>query len=278
MDRAVSFSNVGSGRVLIVDSDVTSRVKWSRMLEIMGYQVRQAGSGEEALAQLELAPVDVAFFDLPLPDIGDPELLQQARHLSAEMLIIVQNSQPTIESTVAAIKVGATDYMIGLANAKLVVDTITGALRKQAREQERQNELLSQQVETYLASKGMDRGTSVDELPPDRKLLAYHGFCLDRQSRSLTLQGDEDKLVELTKGESDVLAALMSRPGSAMSCREIVRIAFRYESPESEAQSVVRPYISRLRRKFQEAEFDRHPIRTVRGRGYRFGESDSNDP
>lgn len=265
-----SYANVGADRVLIVDSDVTSRLKWSRMLEIMGLQVSQAGSGEEALAQLEIAPADLVFFDLPLPDIGDPELLRQARRLSSEMLIIVQNNQPTVESTVAAIKVGAIDYMIDLANSNNVVDTITGALRKRTRQREHKNELLSQQVEKYLESKGMERGIGVDELPPDRQLVAYGSFQLDRHARRLALRGEKVLHVELTKGEADVVASLMSRPHTAMTCREIVRIAFRYESPEQEAQSVIRPYISRLRGKFEEAGFCRQPIATVRGRGYMF--------
>ena len=274
MDKEAWLSDASASRVLIVDSDVSSRLKWSRMLEIMGVLVSQAGSGEEALARLELSPIDLAFFDLPLPDIGDPELLQQARRLSPEMLIIVQNSQPTIESTVAAIKVGATDYLIGLANSKLVVDTITGALRKRAQEVERQNERLSHQVETYLESKGMSDGLPADdELAANRQLLACGDLKLDRQNRQLNWRGDEHLRVELTKGEADVLAALMSKAGKVMSCSEIVRIAFRYESREIEAQSVIRPYVSRLRRKFKDAGFQRQPISTVRGRGYMLNES-----
>lgn len=270
MDSTANFSNITSSLILVVDSDVNSRLKWSRMLEIMGFQVSQAGSGEEALAQLEVTPVDLVFFDLPLPDVGDPELLQQARKLSSDMLIIVQNNQPTVESTVAAIKVGAIDYLIGLANSKHVVDTITSALRKRARAMERQNALLSQQVETYLQSKGMDGHAVADELPPDRQLVAHGDFQLDRRARRLTLRGEEALHIELTKGEADVVAALMSRPRMAMTCREIVRVAFRYESPENEARSVIRPYVSRLRRKFEDAGFDQQPIATVRGRGYKF--------
>ena len=263
-------NNIDSSRVLIVDSDRTSCLRWSRMLEIMGYQVMQASSAEEALAQLELGPVDLAFFDLPLPDMGDPELLHHARQLSSEMLIIVQNSQPTIESTVAAIKIGAADYLIGLANSKRVIDTITETLRRQARENERQNERLSQQVETYLESKGMAQGVAPDELPPNRHQLIQGQLHLDRQARRLNIQDDRNMLVELTKGEVDVLASLMSRPGVARSCHEIVRVAFRYDLPEHEAQSVVRPYISRLRRKFESAGLDRQLIGTVRNRGYIF--------
>jgi DNA-binding response OmpR family regulator len=270
MDSVANFSKISSSRILVVDSDVTSRLKWSRMLEIMGFQVKQAGSGEEALAQLEVAPADLVFFDLPLPDVGDPELLQQARRLSSEMLIIVQNNQPTIESTVAAIKVGAIDYLIGLANSNHVVDSVTGALRKRALDRERQNELLSQQVETYLESKGMDSGLARDGLPSERQLMIHGAFQLDRQARRLTLRGEQAFHVELTKGEADVLASLMSRPQTAMTCREIVRVAFRYETPEQEAQSVIRPYVSRLRRKFQEAGICEQPIATVRGRGYMF--------
>jgi DNA-binding response OmpR family regulator len=243
------------------------------MLEVMGLGVRQAGSAEEALAQLEIASVDLAFIDLPLPDMGDPELLQQARRMSPDMLIIVQNGQPTIESTIAAIKVGVTDYLIGLADSKRVFDAITEALRWRDREKERQNERISQQVEAYLESKGMAQDATAHDLPLVQSMLTYGQFDLDRQARRLSLNDRSATPVELTKGEVEVLAALMSRPGSAMSCQEIVRVAFRYNITELEAQSVIRPYVSRLRQKFGDADYDRRLISTVRGRGYVFAEA-----
>ena len=273
MDTESELENMNPSRVLIVNSDITSRVKWSRMLEVMGLGVSQAGSAEEALAQLEIASVDLAFVDLPLPDMGDPELLQQARSMSPDMLIVVQNSQPTIESTIAAIKVGATDYLIGLADSKRVFDAITEALRRRDRESERQNERLSQQIEAYLESKEMDLGVTSHDLPPDQPMLTHGQYCLDRQARRLSLNDQSAAPLELTKGEVEVLAALMSRPGSAMSCQEIIRVAFRYNTTEYEAQSVVRPYVSRLRQKFGDADFDRRLISTVRGRGYLFAKA-----
>lgn len=276
MDGATELSSIGASRILVVDSDAISRQKWSRMLEIMGYQVKQAGSGEEALAQLELECVDLVFFDLPLPDMGDPEVLHQARQFSSEMLIVVQNSQPTIESTIAAIKVGAIDYLLDIADSRHVVDTITGALRNRVRERERQNELLGQQVESYIENRGIDRGTVSDELPAVRQLITHGSFSLDRQARRLTWRVDDGaRQAMLTKGEVDVLASLMSRPGKSMSCQEIVRVAFRYESQKHEAQSIVRPYISRLRRKFADAGFREQPISTVRGQGYTFADPGS---
>lgn len=270
MDTQLELGSVNPGRVLIVNSDVTSRMKWSRMLEVTGLGVSQAGSAEEALAQLEIAPVDLAFIDSPLPDMGDPELLRKVRRMAPDMLIIVQSSQPTVESTIAAIKAGVTDYLIGLADSRRVFEAITEALRRRNREKERQNERLSQQVETYLESKGMAQVATQRDLPPEQPLLTSGDFCLDRNTRRFFLRGGGAAPVELTKGEVDILAALMSRPGTTMSCREIVQVAFRYSTKEHEAQSVVRPYISRLRRKFGEAEHDRLLISTVRGRGYKF--------
>ena len=270
MDTESELAMIISNRVLIVDSDAVSRQKWSRMLEIMGLGVSQAGSAEEALAQLELAKVDLTFLDLPLPDMSDPELLRRARQMSPEMIIIVRSGRPTIESTVAAIKVGAMDYLIGLIDSRQVADTITGALRERARELERQNQLLGQQVESYLARSRLSRGAAPDALPAARKLIACAQYRLDRQSRQFTIGGESETTIELTKGEVEILAALMSWAGTAMTCHEIVRIAFRYEAPEHEAQSVVRPYVSRLRRKLHEAGLERQLISTVRGRGYMF--------
>ena len=269
MDTESELAMISSNRVLIVDSDTVSRKKWSRILEIMGLGVSQAGSAEEALAQLELVEVDLALFDLPLPDMSDPELLRRVRQMSPAMMIVVRSGRPTIESTVAAIKVGATDYLIGLVDSKQVVDTITGALRDRAREQERQNELVSQQVEFYLARNIHNQGAPVDTAP-ERQLIAYAQYLLDRQSRQLSAGDESDTIIDLTKGEVGILAALMSRAGTVMTCHEIVRNAFRYDVPEHEAQTVVRPYISRLRRKLDDAGLDRQLISTVRGRGYMF--------
>jgi DNA-binding response OmpR family regulator len=60
----------------------------------------------------------------------------------------------------------------------------------------------------------------------------------------------------------------MGRPGRAWSCRELARLALGYDVVGPEAVEIVRPHISRLRRRLEPDPLQPRLIRTVRGQGY----------
>jgi DNA-binding response OmpR family regulator len=91
---------------------------------------------------------------------------------------------------------------------------------------------------------------------------------LDPQLFQVTIDDISPRTIELTRGETAVLAGFMSQPDRTLTCGELVTAAWDYEADEVEAESVIRPYIFRLRRKIELDGSSPAFIRTVRGKGY----------
>ena len=64
---AVARGEAGRARVLVVDDEPQVRATVREALEYEGYEVREAGTGAEALALLNQSPSDVVVFDLWMP-------------------------------------------------------------------------------------------------------------------------------------------------------------------------------------------------------------------
>jgi DNA-binding response OmpR family regulator len=94
-------------------------------------------------------------------------------------------------------------------------------------------------------------------------------LALDRETNVVTLAaGRGQQHAALTPSEARLLALLMDRPGHVWSCRDLARLALGYDVVEAEAVEIVRPHISRLRRKLEPDPLQPRLIRTVRGQGY----------
>jgi DNA-binding response OmpR family regulator len=123
--------------------------------------------------------------------------------------------------------------------------------------------IVDDEADRKLKSAARNRANS------DRFLHVYP-LTLDRQKRLTTLVDESPaRMIELTKGEASVLTLLMMHPNQVLSCHELVVKALGYEVDEAEAESVIRPYIFRLRRKLEPGQKP-SLIRTVRRRGYRY--------
>ena len=113
-------------RILIVDDEAAQREMAGGFLRKQGFDVALAGSGAEALALLRREPVDLLLTDQRMPGISGLDLLAGARAMNPELPVIVMTAYGNVESAVAAMKAGATDYL-----AKPVdLDTLLHLVRK----------------------------------------------------------------------------------------------------------------------------------------------------
>lgn len=98
--------------VLVVDDEV----KMQRILEIMlrdlKLDVLRASHGREALEVLGRETVDLVITDLRMPVMDGMELVRQLHTQGADLPVIVMTAHGTIESAVAAMKLGAVDYLL----------------------------------------------------------------------------------------------------------------------------------------------------------------------
>jgi DNA-binding response OmpR family regulator len=82
----------------------------------------------------------------------------------------------------------------------------------------------------------------------------------------------DDRPIDLTPTEFDLLLYLAAHRGRVVSCHELVREVRGYAVDEAEAREVIRPHVSNLRRKLKQAGQDEDLIVNVRGIGYRLSE------
>ncbi len=99
-------------RILIVDDESKMRRVLEIMLQKMGYRVLNAGDGAEALDRFQEDAVDLVIADLRMPGMDGIELLIKLRERGSDVPVIVITAHGTIDSAVAAMKHGASDYIL----------------------------------------------------------------------------------------------------------------------------------------------------------------------
>jgi diguanylate cyclase (GGDEF)-like protein/PAS domain S-box-containing protein len=100
-------------RVLIVDDNEMNRDMLSRRLERKGYAIREADSAHSLLEIIEEEPVDLVLLDIEMPGISGLDALQKLRERFApiELPVIMVTAKDRSEDIVAALNLGANDYL-----------------------------------------------------------------------------------------------------------------------------------------------------------------------
>jgi two-component system response regulator FlrC len=98
-------------RILVVDDEMGMRAALAEVLTRGGFAVDVAGTGEDALARLEKGGVDLLVTDLRLPGMSGLDLLKEVRRTGQDAPAIVITAHGTIEDAVAAMKLGAVDFL-----------------------------------------------------------------------------------------------------------------------------------------------------------------------
>jgi DNA-binding NtrC family response regulator len=100
------------GRLLIVDDEVELKNALCETLTDDGYETMGASSGADGLAQLQKRDFDVLLCDLMMPGMDGIETFRRALEIDPNLVGIIMTGQGTIHSAVAAMKVGAFDYVL----------------------------------------------------------------------------------------------------------------------------------------------------------------------
>jgi len=100
-----------AARILLVDDQKNMRTTTALVLQSEGYEVVEAESGEAALSLLLAEPFDVVLTDLKMTPLDGFAVLRGAIEVSAKTQVIVMTAYGTVESAVAAMQLGACDYL-----------------------------------------------------------------------------------------------------------------------------------------------------------------------
>jgi DNA-binding NtrC family response regulator len=99
------------GKILVIDDEAEIRESLETLLSFEGYQVDVAADGTSGLAALEAKPYDLALLDLMMPDRSGLDVLKDLRQRDVETPVMVITAYGSVENAVAAIKLGANDFV-----------------------------------------------------------------------------------------------------------------------------------------------------------------------
>jgi two-component system, NtrC family, response regulator AlgB len=97
--------------LLIVDDEKSIRGHLATFFQGLGYEVRTAESGQQALALFGEGGTDLVLTDYRMAEMNGQELLKRIKDRDPEIMVILMTAYSTVESAVAAMKAGAYDYL-----------------------------------------------------------------------------------------------------------------------------------------------------------------------
>ena len=219
-------------RILVIDDEPPIRRLLKTALTAQSWRVEEAADGPEALEFLRRNKMDLIVLDLGLPQMDGLEVIRQLRDGGNHTPIVVLSSRDDEKGKVAALDLGADDYVTKPFGVEELAARIRAALRHR----------LQQDGEKPLFRSGP---LSVDLV---RRIVSV-----------------ADTQVKLTPREYDLLRLLVSHAGKVLTHKFILREVW---GGESDVQ-YLRIYIRTLRQKL-EADPERPAlILTEQGVGYR---------
>jgi len=224
-------------RILIVDDEPPIRRFLRTALAAQDYRVEEAGDGEAALDFLRRNPVDLVILDLGLPGMDGLEVVRRLRGEGKAVPIIILSSRDDEAGKVAALDLGADDY----------VSKPFGV------------EELSARVRAALRHKLMQEG--------EKPLFRSGDVSVDLVRRIVTARGAE---VKLTPREYDLLRLLVAHAGKVLTHKFILHDVW---GGEADVQ-YLRIYIRNLRQKLEADPEQPRLIQTEQGVGYRLAAAD----
>ena len=219
-------------KILLVDDERSILDLVTAYLTPEGYQVFTAVDGPSALKAARSFMPDLIVLDVMLPGMDGVEVLSQLRRESP-VYVILLTAKAEETDKIVGLSVGADDYLTKPFSPRELVARIKAALRR------------------------LRAGQAL----PDQAVLAFPHVRIDTGSRKVFV---DDRQVELTSIEFELLRALAEHAGRVLSREQLLEKVWGYDY-YGEIR-VVDVHIGHIRRKLGEDRF----IATVRGAGYRF--------
>jgi len=220
-------------RILAVEDDERIRTAVKLALEDEGWNVDEAGTGEDALVRFQHEPADVVLIDIMLPGIDGFEVCRSIRRTS-DVPIVMVTARADTHDVVAGLEAGADDYLTKPFAPKELSARIRALLRR-ARTSE-------------VSSPHLRFGDL--EIVPEEGVVRRNG-----------------RDVHLTKTEFRVLVELAQSPGRVFSREVLLERIWGYGYFGD--GRLVDVHVRRLRTKVEADPANPRHVVTVRGLGYK---------
>ncbi len=98
-------------RILVVDDEEALRIVLSAELEGEGYQVTNAGDGQEAINILATNEFDLILLDIKMPNVDGFEVLKYVKERSPKTKVVMLTGFADLKNAIESKKLGAEDFV-----------------------------------------------------------------------------------------------------------------------------------------------------------------------
>jgi len=224
---------VPAAKILVIDDEPSIHNVVTAYLKAEGYEFQSAMDGPAGLTAARSFKPDIIVLDVMLPGMDGIELLANLRRES-NVYVIMLTARSEETDKIVGLSVGADDYLTKPFSPRELIARIKSALRR----------IQSTNDPSDAASK-----------------LVFPHIRIDPSARRVWV---EERLVDLTAVEFDLLIALAQHHGMVLSREQLLEKVWGYDYFGD--TRVVDVHIGHIRQKLGE---DRY-IETIRGVGYRF--------
>ena len=117
-------------KVLIVEDDMALRRSLRSALSIVGFDIGEAGNGEEALMRLRMIDYDAVFLDINMPGMGGMETCSRIRRIFTRLPILMLTVRDSEDDMVQALESGADDYITKPFQVRELTARLRAAVRR----------------------------------------------------------------------------------------------------------------------------------------------------
>ena len=225
-------------KVLVLEDETSIRSFVVINLKRSGYDPIEAGTGAEALRQMEQNPdIKVAILDIMLPDMDGFEVCRQIRATNSKIGIIMLTARTQEMDKVTGLMTGADDYVTKPFSPAELTARIDALYRRVGETEE-----------------------------PVSDEVVQGPFRLNSRNRTLEKNGER---VRLTQVEYSIVKLFMDNPGRALSREDILNSVWGRDYFGE--LKIVDVNIRRLRIKIEDDPTNPTYITTVWGYGYKWG-------
>ena len=222
--------------ILIVEDDEAIATGLALNLRLEGFRCRMAFDGVDASEKIAEQSPDLLLLDIAMPRKDGIELLRELRSAGSALPIIVLSARDGEYDKVAALRIGADDYVTKPFTLAELVARVDAVLRR---------------------SKGF---TATSSAPSQ-----FGDVTVDCKTRTVSREGAKIKLTHL---EFELLSFFISHPNQVFTREELLREVWSQKGEGS--RRTVDNFLAKLRAKLEgDPEAPKYFV-TVRGSGYRF--------
>lgn len=239
----MAMENSETGRILIVEDDERLATLTREYLENNGLHVSVEGDGGKAVDRILSERPDLVVLDLMLPGEDGVSICRRVRSQYGGQILMLTARTDDLDE-VLGLEMGADDYVAKPVRPRVLLARIRALLRRSA-------------------------APADEPVDNDQSRLRFGSLVVDNAMREAWL---EDRGVELTSAEFDLLWLLCSNAGRVLSREEIFSQLRGIEYDGQDRSIDVR--VSRIRPKIGDDPMHPRLIKTVRSKGYLFVKGD----